>query len=184
MTVIALGTDPGLATFGIAVVDYESRRCFFAQTVYTQSCARTTYDRVGEIVTVLRSLPVEFEVIGYERQQEAWYGHQKRGETNVHATKARIGEGIICTAGNFLGVQAHAELSPGMIRKELGLAPSAPKEEIRARVNLMIKGLPRRMSSHAYDAVAIAYATSALFTKSRRQELRKARGAEPRRQPS
>lgn len=166
---LILGTDVGLAHFGFGLIDWtpnsiELFRCGTVNThadLATQLRCRCIRDRLLELG--------EFDFMVLEEQQGAWRGGEERGETNQHAVKARIAEGV--ARGMALERDRPVlELTPAAIRAALGLPAGASKKQLAEMVARRCRNSARlpgfltaeqelaRASNHATDAVAAAIA--------------------------
>lgn len=158
-----LGIDPGLASIGVALIDWAPHG---KSTVLALKTITTppgpTQPRVEQVVAELDPYFENVEAAALEEQERAWQGKQQRKQTNSKATLARVGEGSIRTLAAKRKVPV-IELLPARTRASLGLAGNCDKQLLLTA----IKGLYRiqgKHSSHALDALALAHAAGARWS--------------------
>jgi crossover junction endodeoxyribonuclease RuvC len=155
MTGLIASFDPGLASLGSARVNRMGSvyRCHHAGTYRTGS-SLSDDERFALLWDRIVENSAGCTVIAFENQHNAWAAKQATGETNASAVKVREVVGMLRARAYQLGARL-VMVTPRQIRKSLGLPAGASKEQVRAMVTRLVMGLPKTMSEHAADAVAI-----------------------------
>lgn len=159
--IIWCGVDPGLVHCGIAFLERQGHEwhALIINTVNTEPKDSMRL-RLYKIWISLRQefgVPVRY---AFESQTGARMGHQAEGTTNHHAVLLERVIGMVYACG-FMQASSTMEVTPRFMRKVLGLPARATKEQIAKVVRRLVKGLPKKMSSHAYEACGMAIAGAA-----------------------
>lgn len=164
------GSDPGLAKFGVA---YLLRQGGLWHALKVHTVTTVPADRMGKRLvkirySLLKQPALEPKYVGtaigfaYESQLGARMGHRERGDSNYNADLIERVIGLIWERSlmEFGSVtrEEPVEVTPGFIRKSLGLSLRATKKQVANMVRRMVLGLPADLDEHACDAAAIAIA--------------------------
>jgi Holliday junction resolvasome RuvABC endonuclease subunit len=149
------GIDPGLAAMGIARIQREDGawKASLCETVRTDP--KSPLDK--RLHALWRMMP-SGSVLAVESQHAARAGHAERGTTNAKAQMVERVMGVIWVRAFMSIARYPIEVTPAFVRKCLGLKNNATKQQVRAVVTRLVRGIPARASEHAIDAVAIAIA--------------------------
>jgi crossover junction endodeoxyribonuclease RuvC len=155
MTGLIASFDPGLASLGSARVNRmgSTYRCHHAGTYRTGS-SLSDDERFALLWERIVENSAGCTVIAVESQHNAWAAKQATGETNASAVKVREVVGMLRARAYQIGARL-VMVTPREIRKALGLPSGAKKDQVRAMIERMVTGLPKVMSEHACDALAI-----------------------------
>lgn len=141
-----IGIDPGITATGYSIIDEKS--CITSGTIRPRQ--RDTYDRLLEICTRIRSLVDEHrpDFVALEK-----VFHHKNVQSLILSSELR--GAIIIT---LLSCQAKiVEYTPAQIKLTTTGNGRASKQQVRYFIERAIMKDHARLSSHAIDAVAIAY---------------------------
>lgn len=160
MMLTIIGIDPGLAHTGYAVLRWPLR-CLDADTFTSGTGDGTRRERVMQLSLLLTGVVQEWRhgetVVAVEEQHRAWSGAQARGRTNDKAVWNRDVVGAVCGIATAYGLRL-IEVTPAQKNAAVGLPASTSKQQVQRAVRAIVPGLPKRLSQHAADAVAVAMA--------------------------
>jgi Holliday junction resolvasome RuvABC endonuclease subunit len=149
------GIDPGLAAMGIARIQREGSgwKATLCETVRTEPSSP-----LDTRLHMLWSMMPSGSVLAVESQHGARAGQQRAGITSAKAQMVERVMGVIWVRAFMSIARYPIEVTPAFVRKCLGLKNNATKQQVRAVVTRLVRGIPARASEHAIDAVAIAIA--------------------------
>lgn len=148
--------DPGFANLGSARITREGRtyRCLHAGTYRT--AAKLSDD---ERYSLLWENIVEHSsgatVVAVESQTGVFAAKAAAGDSNSSSNKVLEVVGMLRARAYQLGARL-VMVTPRASRKSVGLGAGATKDQVRSMLERFVAGMPRVMSEHAADAVAIA----------------------------
>jgi len=151
---IVAGFDPGLAALGQARIERSGSRyvCSLAETVRTKPSSSDD----ARMLEIWQSL-TSGDVLAFEEQHGVFSGKAREGRADGNSAKVREVVGLLRARAYHLGADL-VVIPPSRVRSSLGLPPGAGKAQVRAVVERLVSGLPRTISQHAVDAVAVAIA--------------------------
>lgn len=159
-----IGIDPAIARVGLAHVFREKRAivCGFARTLdLTKFPLRERVaafgDELARVFAAFRSFGVTIALCSLENQRNAQVAQAKRGHFTNKTSAVNEVVGAALNACRSAGIEV-IELQPVTWRASLGLPRYAEKEQVKEWLRRVVKGVPRRFSEHAGDALGNAVA--------------------------
>jgi len=154
---LIVGVDPGIASCGVALLDSDTRRVRIAKTIRSAPSADTR-SRVREVADAVSAVIANGAVaLTWEAQDFAIVGQHKAGRTTHRSTQVLRIVGTLDAIALALGLLC-CEVSPRTIKRAVTGSSTASKEQVKTAVSRIFTGCPARMSEHAADAVACAWA--------------------------